>query len=190
MWTTFLRLRLMHQRGWMRAHHKRMHMQLRRLLFGVWRWKACKTITIVGCLTTKHTHVSFLPTHISKHKGPILYAQVMWCLIWNLYLAFTSNSSTTTRNTHNKIWLCIAFATLSFIYLTKIHIYGLICAVVGRYLGIWLHGDCHKNWCDDAHDGCTFKSEVVEEYFAEEANLLDAHETELEDAECFEEHVE
>lgn len=30
----------------------------------------------------------------------------------------------------------------------------------------------------------------MEEYFGEEANLLDAHETELEDAECFEEHVE
>jgi len=131
MWTTFLRLRLMHQRGWMRAHHKWMHMQLRRLLFGVWRWKACKTITIVGCLTTKHTHVSFLPTHISKHKGPIVYAQVMWCLIWNLYLAFTSNSSTTTRNTHNKIWLCIAFATLSFIYLKKIpHLWFNMCMVL------------------------------------------------------------
>jgi hypothetical protein len=47
-----------------------------------------------------------------------------------------------------------------------------------------------KNWPSDARDGCTFKCEVVEEYFADEADLLDAHEMELEDGGCFEEDVE
>lgn len=64
-----------------------------------------------------HTCRYDIDPRIKMHKSCDVF------LIWNLYLSYASTSSTTTKYTLSKIWLCITFATLSLIYF-QIHIYG------------------------------------------------------------------
>lgn len=47
-----------------------------------------------------------------------------------------------------------------------------------------------KNWPCDACASSTFKNDAMEEYFVEEVDLFVAHETELEEASCFEDDVD
>lgn len=47
-----------------------------------------------------------------------------------------------------------------------------------------------NNWSCDTRAGSTFKKDVMEEYFVEEVDLFVAHETELEEASCFEDDVD
>lgn len=89
-------------------------------------------------------------------------------------------------------WLGISFAISSSQIETKslFSIAGVLCNLWQCRLGLENLDALvmiENNWPDN---GCTCKGEVVEEFFADEADLLDTYEMELEDAGYFEEDVE